>query len=243
MGFMYGKKLATVSSIVLFFLFAVWSVSAVDGTLFEDDFKSLTGWKSIKLPLAKNPSYYNIIEEDGKTILECISKNGASSLQSDKVFDVYEFSSVKWRWRIANVLENGDVTKKNGDDYPIRVYVNFVYDEKSAGAGYKFRYNFVKATYGLEIPQYSLNYIIESKLQNEDIYDNPFDPENSKIIIKRSGGEAVGKWFDENINIVNDFKKVYGFDPPKKAYVAIMCDTDNTHENALAYIDYIGVYK
>ncbi|HBD96294.1 MAG: hypothetical protein A2015_13725 [Spirochaetes bacterium GWF1_31_7] len=214
-----------------------------DTVLFFEDFNNLDSWKSIKLPLAKNPSQYSIITDNDQHYLKAYSKNAASSLQSQVVFNVYQYPVVKWRWKIDRVLDKGDVTKKNGDDYPIRIYINFVYKKEMNHPGFAFKHNFVKATYGLEIPRYSLNYIIESKNQKKVFYDNPFDPDDSKIIIKRSSQESVSIWFDESINIVEDFKKAFGFDPPLEAYVAIMCDTDNTGEEVSAYIDYVGVYK
>lgn len=212
------------------------------GVLFFDEFKILDNWEVIKQPLVKNQSSYTIFMVGENSCLKAHSANGASSLKSKISFDVYKYPVVKWRWQIENILKKGDVTKKSGDDYPIRIYINFVPDKEHEDPGFMFRYNFVKAAYGLEIPRYSLNYIIESREQAKEWYDNPFDPQNSKIIIKRAGEKAVGIWFDEQINIVQDFKKIFGFDPPHTAYVAVMSDTDNTGEEATAYIQYIGVY-
>lgn len=228
---------------ILLIVFSCFINSFSKDFLFFEDFTNLDGWSVVKLPLAKNPSSYTIVNSDSSSYLKAHSRNGASSLQSKTVFNVYEYPFLKWRWKTDTLLKNGDVTKKDGDDYPIRVYVNFVYNRETAGAGLTFRYNFVKRVYGLELPHYSLNYIIESRKQENEIYNNPFDPDNSKIIIKRAGGSAKGVWFEEEADIIEDFKRAFGFDPPKDAYIAIMSDTDNTQEEATAYIDYIGVYK
>ena len=54
------------------------------------------------------------------------------------------------------------------------------------------------------------------------------------MFIVESGKENVGKWIDERVNILNDYKLAFGEDPPRKASLAIMADTDNTGETSKA---------
>ena len=49
----------------------------------------------------------------------------------------------------------------------------------------------------------------------------------------------MGKWIMEEVNILEDYKKAFGKNPPKKASLAIMSDSDNTGESATAWIDFI----
>lgn len=233
---------------VLFFVL-LFSCAAVhsqqqgnEKCLFFDDFENLENWIYVKQPLVKNETKYSIVRQGKKSALKCESNNSASSLQSKHNFNVYEYPVVRWRWKSEQLLPSGDVRKKKTEDASLRIYVNFSYNKETADAGYKFRYNFVKNTYGLEIPQFSLVYVIESREQEEESYDSPFDPGNSKIIIKRSGKKDEGKWFEEEINILDDYRKVFGKEPQKDAYIGIMCDTDNTKESTTSFLDYIGVY-
>lgn len=233
---------------VLCFLFvflsaAVYSQQSENSKcLFFDDFENLENWIYVKQPLVKNETKYSIVRQGTKTVLKCESNNSASSLQSKYNFNVYEYPIVRWRWKTDKLLSTGDIRKKKTEDATLRIYVNFSYNKETADAGYKFRYNFVKNAYGLEIPQFSLVYIIESREQEEEIYDSPFDPGNSKIIIKRSGKKDEKKWFEEEINILDDYKRAFGKEPQKDAYIGIMCDTDNTKESTVSFLDYIGVY-
>jgi hypothetical protein len=45
----------------------------------------------------------------------------------------------------------------------------------------------------------------------------------------------VGQWLDEKRNLLEDYRKRFGEDPPKAGAVAIMTDTDNTGEQAVAW--------
>jgi len=45
----------------------------------------------------------------------------------------------------------------------------------------------------------------------------------------------VGQWLEEKRNLLEDYRKCFGEDTPKAGAVAIMTDTDNTGEKAVAW--------
>lgn len=45
----------------------------------------------------------------------------------------------------------------------------------------------------------------------------------------------LNQWVSEERNIYEDYKKAFGQEPPMISGVAIMTDTDNTGESAVAY--------
>jgi regulator of sigma D len=55
------------------------------------------------------------------------------------------------------------------------------------------------------------------------------------MIAVRSGSAQLGQWLDEKRNLLEDYWKCFGEDPPKAGAVAIMTDTDNTGEHAVAW--------
>ena len=42
--------------------------------------------------------------------------------------DPREYPIVRWRWKVENVLNKSDVSRKDGDDYPARLYITFAYE-------------------------------------------------------------------------------------------------------------------
>ena len=48
------------------------------------------------------------------------------------------------------------------------------------------------------------------------------------------GPDQTGQWVTEQRNVVEDFKKAFGKEPPNIGAIAIMTDTDNTGETAEA---------
>jgi len=50
-----------------------------------------------------------------------------------------------------------------------------------------------------------------------------------------TGEVKLNQWVNEERNIYEDYKKAFGGEPPMVSGVAIMTDTDNTGETAIAY--------
>ena len=55
------------------------------------------------------------------------------------------------------------------------------------------------------------------------------------MIVVQSGPQRVGSWVEEERNVYEDYQLAFGEEPPAISGVAIMSDTDNTKERAVAY--------
>ena len=87
-----------------------------------------------------------------------------------------------------------------------------------------------------------MNYIWANRKHEETVLVSTYADESRMIPLER-GAENAGMWITEEVNIVDDYLKVFGEDPPSTASLAIMNDSDNTGESAVSYIDYIEVYR
>jgi hypothetical protein len=58
---------------------------------------------------------------------------------------------------------------------------------------------------------------------------------NDMIIAVESGPGEAGRWLSVRRNIVEDYRRAFGEPPPDVSAIAIMTDTDNTGESALAW--------
>lgn len=147
--------------------------------------------------------------------------------------DPRAYPILRWRWRVGNVLEKGDVRRKAGDDYPARLYVTFAYEPDQVSLGKKLKYLAGQALFGA-IPIAALNYIWDGKSPVGTLVDNAFT-DFAKMIVVESGSTKVGAWVEEERNVYEDYRLAFGEDPPAINGIAIMTDTDNTQERAVAY--------
>ncbi|MGA1869902.1 MAG: DUF3047 domain-containing protein [bacterium] len=118
----------------------------------------------------------------------------------------------------------------------------FKYEPSRAGLVEKIKYNAAKLFYGKYPPHSSLNYIWANKRHGEKVITSTYT-ERSKMIPLQQGGENVGTWHSEEVNILKDYQSAFGEDPPAIASLAIMNDSDNTKEQAVSYVDDIEIYK
>jgi hypothetical protein len=171
----------------------------------------LAGW-SVKS--FKGETEYHIIEDGGQKVLQARSQAAASALLFEAEYDPQEYPILTWRWKVGNIIAQGDSRTKAGDDYAARIYIVFPH------------WFFPKTR--------TLNYIWANRLPREAFQASAYTG-NSMMIAVESGGERVGEWLTERRDIVKDYRRAFGEDPPKVGAIAIMTDTDNTGETAMAW--------
>jgi hypothetical protein len=199
------------------------------------------GWKPLTFKKIPKHTSYEVVKDGGVTIVKAVSEASASGLIKPVVIDPKEYPIVRWRWKIDNVLQRSDVSLKEGDDFPARLYITFEYDPDKVSLGKKLKFKAGQALFG-DIPIAALNYIWDTKTPVGSIVENAYT-DFARMVIVESGTQKVGMWVDEERNIYEDYKKAFGEEPPMINGVAIMSDTDNTKEQATAYFGDIVFQK
>ena len=157
---------------------------------------------------------YQVTREDNRLCIKATSLSSASGLYYKIKYDPNDYPILTWSWKVDHVISKGNALKKEGDDYAARVYVVFpslVFWKTKA-----------------------LNYIWANKITRGKAVPNSFTA-NSVMIAVESGPEKAGQWLEEKRNVLEDFRRHFGEDPPNVGAIAIMTDTDNTGEKAIAW--------
>lgn len=157
---------------------------------------------------------YVVAQEQGEFHIRATSSAAASGLYYETDYDPRQWPLLRWRWKIGHTLKKGDARTRAGDDYAARIYVVFP----------SLLFWKTKA----------LNYVWANRLPKGTAIPNAFTA-NAMMIAVQSGDELAGRWLTEERNIVEDFRKHFGADPPRVGAIAIMTDTDNTGETAVAW--------
>jgi hypothetical protein len=206
------RKSLLIAAIGAFCLFAV-SAPAVAKEIKLADFGSegLKGWE--EKSFAGNTTY-ELVEEGGRKVLKAVSDGAASGMFKEVEIDLKKYPILRWSWKVEGVLAKGDAATKDGDDYPARIYIVFpaVFFWNTEG----------------------INYIWANKLPKGQSVPNAFTS-NIIMMAVESGPSKAGQWVQEERNVYEDFKKLFGEEPPTLGAVAIMTDTDNTGGRAVAY--------
>ena len=173
--------------------------------------EGLGGWEVKEF---KGLTRYRLVEEEGRRVLLAEADGSASGLVKKIAFDPAEYRYLRWRWKIESTVAQGDERTKAGDDYAARVYVIF-----PGRFFWQTR---------------ALNYIWANRLPAEGFVANAFTA-NAMLLAVRSGADQAGQWLEESRDLIADYRRVFGSDPPQAGAVAIMTDTDNTGGRARAW--------
>ena len=224
----------------LLILLSPQSAASATTVFLDERFAHLEHWQPLTFPKINRHSTYTIVPCDNRTCLQMESDNSASGLLLNKTFNVYQYPILKWRWKVHNVYRKGDSASKKGDDYPARLYVLFAYDEAKASIGKQLKYELAKVIYGQFPPDSSISYIWDNRTTDKPFIVNAYTDE-ARMIPVSSGISQLNTWQEYAVNIVQDYTMAFGHEPPATASLAVMCDSDNTHESAKALIEYIRI--
>jgi hypothetical protein len=173
--------------------------------------EDLAGWTD--KPFKRSTSY-TLVKDNGTTVLQAHSANAASGLIKKIRLDPKKHSILRWSWKIEHTLKKEDAKKKSGDDFAARVYVIF------------------PRTFFWRLR--AINYVWAAKMPKNSVVASPYTT-NSLIVAVESGDEKVGTWVSEERDIYEDYRKMFGEEPPELGGVAVMTDTDDTRDEVTAW--------
>jgi hypothetical protein len=192
------------------------------------------GWEPLVFEKIERHTRYELVMDDGVVVVKAVSRAAASGLIRKIQIDPMEYPLVQWRWKVSNILQKGDVTQKQGDDYPARIYITFAYDPSKLSFTDNIKYKAAKVIFGEYPPTGAINYIWGNQTAVGTTVPSPY-VHRSMMIVVESGGENIHQWITHTRNLLEDFRNAFHTDPPRITGVAIMTDTDNTGEAATAY--------
>jgi hypothetical protein len=208
-----------VIALLLFTASTLFSLSAQADELVVSRFASegLKGWEPKSF---KGTTSYRIVQEDGRSVVKAHAKDAASGISKKLSFDPHRYRYLKWNWKVAGTIATGNERTKQGDDYAARVYVVF-----PGRFFWQMR---------------AINYIWANKLPKGEFVPNAFTA-NAMLLAVQSGPTMAGQWVSEQRDILADYRRMFGEDPPLAGAVAIMTDTDNTGAEATAWYGEIAL--
>ena len=193
-----------------------------------------TGWQPLTFSRINRHTDYFLVEDEGTVVIEAVSEQSASGLTRAISISPAQFPVIEWRWKVNNVLQQGDVTSKDGDDYPARIYITFAFDPDRAGYLDRLEYEAARLIQGKDVPYRAISYIWGSNSPAGTMIPNAYTDKVMMFVVE-SGAGKLQQWITERRNVFEDYQKAFGDEPAMISGVAIMTDTDNTGESAVAW--------
>ncbi len=139
------------------------------------------------------------------------SANTSFSLQKEVNVDLKQFPLLTWKWKVTKLPKGGDFRKSKTDDQAAQLFVAF---SKTKAIVYIWD---TTAPTGLM----------------EDTTPVPFM--TVKVVVQRSGPAELGKWITETRNVYDDYKKLYGAEPPAVNGIRLQSNSQHTGTSGEGY--------
>lgn len=165
---------------------------------------------------------YAVVPEGSGHVLHAYSRAAASGLFFKREYDLHDAPFLSWRWKVANIIPGGDESQKSGDDFSARIYVVFPH------------WFFPKTR--------TISYVWGNRLKVGAFVPSPYT-KNAMLLAVESGTEKVGTWIVEKRNVLEDYRRLFGEEPPLVGAIAVMTDTDDTGTSAEAWYDDLRIER
>ncbi len=172
--------------------------------------------------LARRPTRYRVVIEDGRPVVEATSVNGNAGLWRRVGVPAADARQLTWRWRIAGSIDaNRRERERSGDDFAARVFA--IFDAREGPWSGR-----------------ALCYVWSAHLPVDTLYRSPYSDDVAMIVVEQ-GNARANRWMSVSRNLLRDYRRAFGTEPDTLAAVALMVDTDNTRLRATAWFDRLSI--
>ncbi len=191
-----------------FFLFGFLSSAWASERVIVADF-------SADLGNGGHPSGWQLIEKTGKADFGVVHESGIPALRLrseetsfalQKAIDINPllYPLVSWKWKVTKLPDGGDFRKSKADDQAAQIFLAFSNRKTIA-------------------------YIWDTTAPVGSVEDAPGFPfVRVKAVVVRSGPEDAGRWITETRNVWEDYKALFGDEPPVVAGIRIQINSQHT---------------
>lgn len=162
---------------------------------------------------------YTRVMRDGLPAIRAVGRVSASGLYRDVRYNVSEHPWLTWTWRVDRLQPTADIRAKAREDFAAAIFLIFGRPSMA----------------NRNVP--TLAYVwTAGQLREGTIVDSPHHPGIVRSIVVKGGGARLGQWIREHRNVIADFRRAFGRDPPETVEViALFTDNDQTGEPVEAY--------
>ena len=157
-----------------------------------------------------------------------VSERSVSILFRPLAADLARTPILRWRWRISAAPAPTDLTRTEGEDRALGVYVGFPYEPGRAGFWEGLKRRVIVALMGEEAPGRLLTYIWGGNRPRGALLHREGEEGRGAMKILRTPAAPVNVWLSERVDVAADFRAAFGWDPPDPTYIGIVSDSDDT---------------
>ena len=193
-------------------------------------------WEPYAFQNIERPTIYTASLEQGRPVLRGSSRAGASALRRRISIDARQYPIIEWSWNVSGSIPGADCTRKETDDCAARILLLYRFEPHRASLAERLEFESAKAARGEYPPSAMLVYAWMGSTAPAEPFPSPHSDRVRMIPVER-GDARAGTWVTERRDHLSDFKEAFDEDPPPIESVAFMVDTDDTGQEAMAWLE------
>jgi len=190
-------------------------------------------WKPWILKNVKRHTAYRMAK-DGSPAVEARADASASGLMRSVSIDPKEYPVIGWRWKVAAIIEGADISRKENNDSPARLYVAFAYDIDKIPLSERLKYWVARRIYSQSLPLRAIAYTWANRHPRGSFVPMPYTSWFMQVALENSAS-PVNEWITEERDVYEDYRRAFGEEPQAITGVAVMTNTDNMGGKAEAW--------
>jgi len=200
---------------VLLILGAASAVRAAEGGIVIADFST---WivprgmpPSWELKVKSGKAAFEVMRDGDISALHLKSMDSSYSVQGKVNVDVKRYPVLSWKWKVTQLPKGGDFRRSKSDDQAAQLFLAFTETK-------------------------AIVYIWDTTApQGLMASTSPVPFMTVKVVVVRSGPAELGKWVTETRNVYEDYKKLYGDEPPVVKGMRFQINSQHTKTSAESY--------
>ncbi len=204
----------TLNNLLIAILFLAGPVWAEDSVVIADFSHGLSadgvpaGWQ---LKEKSGRADFAVVKDSDISAARFRSANTSFSLQKEVHVDLKQFPVLTWKWKVTKLPEGGDFRKAKTDDEAAQLFVAFTKTK-------------------------SIVYIWDTSAPQGLMQDTtPVPFMHIQVVVVQSGAAGTGTWITETRNVYEDYKKLFGEEPPPASGMRLQINSQHTRTSAESY--------
>ena len=154
---------------------------------------------------------FAVVRDGLITALRLRSQDTSFALQRAVDVNPQSYPLISWKWKVTKLPEGGDCRNSKTDDQAAQLFLAFS------------NANVISYIWDTTAPQGLV----------EDTWSFPFV--TVKAIVVRSGHLETGKWVTETRNAYEDYRELFGHEPPEVAGIRIQINSQHTETSGESF--------
>lgn len=161
-------------------------------------------------------------------VLRMTGINGVSAIYKAVDVDLRATPIMRWRWRVDRGAPPTDLRKVGGDDRNITIIVSFQWDQSIATDAELGVWRVMQMSNASAPPNRVIHYIWGGTQKIGESFNDPYTGPFGRYVIMRNGASDQGVWVNEAVDVMADYRRLFGGNPPPINQIMISADGDDT---------------